>query len=424
VHLVSLGCAKNQVDSEKMLGALVQAGALICEDPRDADTVVINTCGFIASAKEESVNTILAAAKLKDEGTCQRLIVAGCLVARHPDELAVELPEVDAFTGVGDAEAVVRACGLRPRGCARLRFGLPHVAFLRIADGCDNRCAYCAIPLIRGSLRSEPPRAVVAEASRLAGQGAREIIIIAQDTTSYGRDRKDGASLARLLPRLAAVTGKAWLRLMYTHPAHFSDDLISAYQDLPTLCRYVDVPLQHLSDPILKRMGRRVTQKQCLDLIDKLRARVPGLVLRTTFLVGFPGETASQFNELLRLVERIEFDHLGAFTYSVEEGTAAARLPRRVSQKEKDRRYAELMAAQQEIAARRNAARMGQRCMLLVDSPAPGRKGAFISRFYGQAPDVDGVTLLRAANAKPGRFFDAVITAAQGYDLVARPWKR
>ena len=420
VHLVSLGCAKNQVDSERLLGALVEAGALVCADADDADTIVINTCGFIQPAKEESVETILEAARLKEEGACKRLVVVGCLVERHGAELRPELPEVDGWAGVGDVDAMVRACGLEPGGAAgRLRFGLPHVAYLRIADGCDNRCAYCAIPIIRGPLRSEAPEAVYAEAEALVADGAREVIVIAQDTTAYGAGRPGLPSLPELLEGVAARIGDAWLRLMYTHPAHFGDDLIDAYARIPNLLPYVDVPLQHLADPVLERMGRKITQADVLRLVERLRERVPDVVIRTTFLVGFPGETDADFRELLRRAEETAFDWAGGFEYSPEEGTPAEGMDGQVPPDVRADRLAELMELQQEITAAKNAARVGSELDVLVDGPSEDLPEALEARFYGQAPEVDGITLLFDTDAEPGQRLRVRVTDAEVYDLVA-----
>jgi len=403
-----------------VLGRLAASGALICADPRDADTLIINTCGFIAPAIEESIGTIHEAARLKQRGTCRRLVVMGCLVQRHGSRLRRELPDVDAFVGVGDVEAVLRACGVRPRGTpgVRLRFGLPHVAYLRIADGCDNRCAYCTIPIIRGPFRSRPEKKILAEARDLTADGARELVLVAQDTTSYGRDLP-GASLPRLIEKLQRRCGDAWLRLMYTHPAHFGDDLIEAFRSAPALCSYVDLPLQHLADPILKRMGRRVTQARILGLIDKLRDRIPGVALRTTFIVGFPGETDEHFEELLRLVGQIRFDHLGVFTYSREPDTRAARMRAHVPETVKEQRRDALMRRQYDIVGRRNRQYEGRVVEVMVDGRS--EDGRFAARTRCQAPEVDSIVLIETRRAEPGQRLSARITGVQGYDLVARP---
>ena len=419
VCLISLGCVKNQVDSEHFLGRLTEGGAVICSEPDDADVIVVNTCGFILPAKQESVDTILEMAQHKEHGRCRRLVVAGCLVARHEDELRQELPEVDAFVGVGDTDALARACGLQPGvgPAPRLRFGLHHVGYLRISDGCDNRCAYCTIPLIRGPLRSRSVADVLSEADDLIADDAREMVVIGQDTTSYGLDR-GRAELPSLLTRIADRVGDRWLRLMYTHPAHFTRELISAFADAPQLCPYVDLPLQHLADPVLKRMGRRVTQRQVLDLIDDLRQRVPDIAIRTTFIVGFPGETDRDFAEMMRRVEHTRFDHLGAFAYSREEGTPAAGMPNQVDEDTAQARLDALMDIQYGIVSSRHSQRLGQTVTVLIDGPSDD--GRSIGRTRGQAPDVDSVVLISGCCAEPGAVGYVRITGAEDYDLVGQ----
>ena len=424
VHLVSLGCAKNQVDSESLLGGLVEAGALICERPEDADVIVVNTCGFITDAKQESIDAILEAARFKEEGVCRRLVAVGCLAERYGRELRDQMPEIDAFAGVGDVDAMVRACGLEPRGCGRLRLGPRHIAYLRIADGCDNRCAYCAIPIIRGPLRSAAATDIVAEADALVRDGAREIVIIAQDTTAYGADLAGAPALPALVERIAEKTGDAWLRLMYTHPAHFTDDLVEAYARVPSLLPYVDLPLQHLSDPILARMGRRMTQALALRLIERLREKIAGVAVRTTLLVGFPGETDRDFEEMLRLVEQIRFDNLGAFEFSAEEGTSAERMPDQVPEGLRRERFDALMALQQRIASENGLEHVGADVDVMVDGPDPLDADRSVGRTCAQAPDVDGVTFLPRRLCEPGRVVRSRIVGADVYDLFAEEAQR
>jgi len=395
VHLTTLGCAKNLVDSERLLGRL--------------------------GAAEESLAAIADLARYRRSGPCRALLVTGCLAQRYAGALRRGLPEVDGVFGLGREEAIVRACGLRPAGGGRLLLTPRHTAYLRISEGCDNRCTYCAIPLIRGPFRSRPAEAVLDEARTLLAAGARELILIGQDTTRYGADRPGAPRLPQLLERLSALPRLRWLRLLYTHPAHFTDELVDAYASLPRLCPYVDLPLQHLDDRLLRRMGRKVTRRRVLNLLDRLRERVPGVAIRTTFIVGFPGETRREFNELLHLVRRLRFDHLGAFAYSREEGTPAARMRGQVSHRAKARRLRDLMLAQQEIVFERHRAAKGRIVEAVVDGPAPDTPGVWIARSRTQAPEVDGAIRLHGRGLRPGRFLKVRITGAAGYDLLASP---
>jgi len=422
VHLASLGCAKNLVDSERLLAKLAAAGAIVGAAPEDADVIVVNTCGFIRPAKEESIGAIAEYSRLKEEGSCRKLVVMGCLAERYAGELREGFPEVDAVFGIHQQDAVVAACGLVPSDTedpGRLLVTPRHTAYLRISEGCDNRCSYCAIPLIRGGFSSRPSQEILDEARRLVAGGVRELVVIGQDTTLYGTDLVGEIRIHELLARLNEIPHVRWIRLLYTHPAHFTQELVDAYVSLSKLCPYVDVPLQHLSDRILRRMKRRVTQAQCLALIGRLRSAVPGIAIRTTFLVGFPGETRAEFNELLGLVRQLRFDHLGAFAYSREDGTPAARLPEQISERAKSRRLRDLMLAQQEIAFERNRAMRGEVLEVVVDRPSVER-AVWIARSRTQAPDVDGVTYLRGEGLRPGLFVQAKITGSRGYDLVAR----
>ncbi len=421
IHLASLGCAKNLVDSERILGKLAAAGAVVGAPAGEADIIIVNTCGFIAPAKEESISMILDSGRFKQEGSCRRLFVMGCLAQRYAKELRQDLPEVDGVFGLGQDDAILRACGLRSgKDDARLLLTPRHTAYLRVADGCDNRCAYCTIPLIRGPFRSRPIRQILDEAERLVENGVRELNVIGQDTTQYGVDLPGRVRIHDLLARLAEIRKLKWLRLLYTHPAHFTDALIDAYGAIDKLCPYVDLPLQHLNDDILKRMGRKITRRQCLDLIDRLRTRVPNVAIRTTFIVGFPGETRAQFNELPALVERLRFDHVGVFTYSREEDTPAARFKGQVTERAKERRRRDLMLAQQKIVFERNREMIGSRVTVLIDRADPDRPGRWIGRLPTQAPDVDSVTCVTGANLRPGRFVAATIDGHADYDLTAR----
>jgi ribosomal protein S12 methylthiotransferase len=423
IHLVTLGCAKNLVDSERILGRLAVAGAVIATDPDEADILIVNTCGFIAAAKEESIQAVLRLSQFKRADPRRRLIVMGCLAQRYAPSLRRQLPEVDGIFGLGEEDAVLAACGLRVQSGeepGRLLLTPRHTAYLRIADGCDNRCAYCAIPAIRGPFRSRPAEEILKEARELVASGARELNVIGQDTTLYGADRPGSPRIHELLARISQTPRLRWLRLLYTHPAHFRPELIEAYRSLPKLCPYVDLPLQHLNDDILRRMGRRVSQAQVLDLIGRIRDRVPGVAIRTSFIVGFPGETRRQFDELLEKVCELRFDHLGAFAYSREEGTRAASMPGQLTERTKTRRLGELMRAQQEIVLERNRTLKGTEIEVVVEEPAPGRPDRWIARSRTQAPDVDGVTFVSGEDLRPGRFVRAVVAGSSGYDLIAK----
>lgn len=438
IGLISLGCAKNEVDAERMLGAAAEAGWLICGDPADADVVVVNTCGFIEAARSESLAAIQEALALKAQGRCRAVIVAGCLAERQGRELSRKLPAVDAWLGIADprqvpdvaaqaldehrgATPLIRLAPL-PRSFGdegpRLRITPKHYAYLRIAEGCDNCCAYCAIPLIRGPLRSKPIETCLEEAHQLADDGCRELILIAQDTTNYGLDLYGHRALPRLLVELAAIESLRWLRVLYSHPAHFDDAIVAAFASTPKLCPYVDIPVQHASDRILARMGRGTTRAAMEDLIARLRARIPNLTLRSTALVGYPGETDEDFAALLDFVQAVEFDRLGAFVYSAEEGTRAAAEGPQVPEAVAAERYDELMRHQQAIAFRRAAARVGSHTEVVLDRSLGN--GAFAGRSAAEAPDVDPIIRVRGRRLRPGQFVQVEITDAVGYDLEAR----
>jgi len=422
IHLASLGCAKNLVDSEKLLGRLATAGAWVGASPEEADVIIVNTCGFIEPAKEESIRTILEYGGFKRSGVNKKLIVMGCLAERYPEELRADLPDVNAFFGLHSHDEILRACGLsssHDADDARLLLTPAHLAYLRISDGCDNRCSYCTIPLIRGPLQSRSSEAILAEANDLAGTGVRELVIIGQDTTSYGKDLPEPYPIHRLLRELANIDGPRWIRLLYTHPAHFSDELIDEYAENPKLCAYVDIPLQHLNDNILRRMGRRVSQADCLNLIERLRAQVPDIAIRTTFIVGFPGETDARFKELLGLVRDIRFDHMGAFAYSPEPETPASSLPNQVPIEVVEDRLQSLMLAQQEIAFENNEAMIGRTVEVLIDELAE-EDNVWVGRTEFQAPDVDSATYVAGKDLVPGQFVEAEIVQTEDYDLFAQ----
>ena len=421
VHLASLGCAKNLIDSERILARFAAAGAIVGAPPEEAEIIIVNTCGFIEPAKRESIDTILDYARYKEEGNCQRLIVMGCLAQRYSEELRQGLPEVDGVFGLNQDGDILTACGFT-RTCDSGRFLLTpsHTAYLRISDGCDNRCTYCTIPLIRGSYHGRPAGEIISEAEELVERGVREINVIAQDTTVYGAEAPGGMRIHDLLARLAKIPDLHWLRLLYTHPAHFPDGMIDAYAQIPKLCPYVDLPLQHLNDDILRRMARGATRDESLRLIERLRARVPGIAIRTTFIAGFPGETDEQFNELLQYVRQLEFDHLGVFPYSQEEDTPAALMPNQVPEEVKEERVAELMLAQQEIVFARNASLVGSRMEVVIDAPGD-EDGVWLARSRTQAPDVDSITFVEGEGLSVGEFIEVEVTGADGYDLIARP---
>ena len=424
IHLASLGCAKNLVDSERILGRLAAAGAMVGASAEQADIIIVNTCGFIDPAKEESIQTILELAQHKEKARCRKLLVMGCLAQRYAATLREQLAEADGVFGLGDEDAIMQACGMSRtagRAAGRLLLTPKHTGYLRIADGCDNRCAYCAIPIIRGRFRSRPSKEIVREAVALVRGGVRELNIIAQDTTLYGMDLPKPFPIHSLLERLAeSLPQLKWMRLLYTHPAHFTDDLISAYAAISKLCPYVDLPLQHLSDTILKRMGRKVTQSQILSLIERIRAGVPGVAIRTAFIVGFPGETRAQFNDLLQLVKELRFEHMGVFAYSSEEDTRAARMRGHVSERAKGRRLRDLMLAQQKMVLTRNRRAKGTRVPIVIESRSEDSPEVWVARMATQAPDVDSVVYVTGKGLRPGRFVEVEITGSSGYDLKAQ----
>jgi len=435
--LISLGCAKNEVDAERILGAAAESGWIVCANPADADVVVVNTCAFIDAAKSESLRAIHEALALKAAGQCRAVAVAGCMAQRYARELCRELPGVDAWVGLADPRQlpavaaallegppdspIVRLKPLPPdfgdEG-SRLRITPKHYAYLRIAEGCDNRCSYCAIPLIRGPLRSKPLEVCLAEARQLAADGCRELILIAQDTTNYGLDLYGHRSLPMLLDQLAEIQELRWLRVLYSHPAHFDEATLEAFAATPKLCHYVDIPIQHASDPVLQRMRRRTTRAAMADLIARLRARIPDVALRTTVLVGYPGETDEDFAALLEFIEAAQFDRLGAFVYSEEEGTRAAVEEPTVPEEARAGRYDEVMRRQQAIAFRRTAARVGTVVEAVLDRRLSGSTSA--GRSYAEAPDVDGLIRVAGRRLKAGEFLQVEITGADGYDLEAR----
>ena len=432
VHFLTLGCPKNQVDSEVMLGVLARRGHEIVLDPAAADVLVVNTCSFITPAKEESIEAILDMARVKAGGTGQRLVVAGCLAQRYADQLRTALPEVDVFIGTGDllriADAVEAPLAEGPvvyRGAhhvlparelaTRVRTGAWWTAYLKVSEGCDHRCSFCIIPRIRGRHESRPLTDLIEEAARLAGEGVVELNLIAQDLTAYGRDRRDGSSLAVLLRALAARVPQArWLRLLYAYPASVTEELLEVMATEPAVCHYLDMPLQHISDRMLRAMRRERNGTVIRRLIERIRAAVPGIALRSSFIVGFPGEREEDVAELCGFLEEAELDHVGVFRYSREEGTSAAGLADQVPERLKAERRARVMEVQACVAARRAAAWVGRLTEVLVEGV--DERGGLVGRTASQAPEIDGMVRLRGP-ATPGDLVEARLTGAAIYDL-------
>jgi ribosomal protein S12 methylthiotransferase len=516
IGFLSLGCPKNLVDGEVMLGLAEQAGHHITSDASEADVIVVNTCAFIDSAKQESIDAILEMAEQKKSGQCARLVVTGCLAERYRDELRREIPEIDVVLGTGEVPAIVTALegpgahgrgpgsevkgpgsevrgrrplvqgpvsggarrpgpdgGTAPLAFFRRRSDLPartsdpgprtseleprtpdpgprtsdlgprtsptylydastprhlttprHFAYVKVAEGCDYTCSFCIIPTLRGSYRSRPADSIVTEARALAARGVKELILISQDTTFYGHDRQERGALARLLRDLNAIDGLAWIRLLYLYPTTITDDTLAAMAECEKVCRYVDLPLQHASAAVLKRMRRPGTRATYERLLARIRDRVPSVTLRTTLIVGYPGETEAEFNELDAFVRDVEFDHLGVFTYSHEEGTRAHAARDDVRPAVKRRRREALMARQQEIVARAQHRRVGAVVPVLVDGPSPEHPLVLQGRLEGQAPEIDPVVYLTDCDpdqARAGELIRVELIEARGYDLVARP---
>lgn len=449
VSLISLGCSKNTVDSECLLGELVQNGLLIAEDPAESDICLVNTCGFIDSARRETAETLKRLAQMKKRGRPSRIVALGCLVERAGQEhsLSEFLKRADArvpFSGYPQLPQICRRLmqsgeipGSPSHGCdftaflktPRARIGDAHSAYLKISEGCSNRCHYCSIPLIRGAQASRPMEDILAEAGQLIRHGAREINLVAQDTTTYGADLHGAARLPELLRRLGELDAAVWFRLLYAHPAHLSDEVIELVARAPHLCPYLDLPLQHISDPILERMGRRIGTRQTLRLLERIRAAMPHGALRTTFIVGFPGETEDDFAQLLQLVRGAWFTHAGVFTYSSEPGTPAAKWPDDVPPGEKERRRDALMHAQREVSKEKYRAQLGKTVEVMLDGVAE-RKGILphgamaVGRTRLQAPEVDGTVLIRPPLPKPipepGDRVPVEIVETLDYDVLGR----
>ncbi len=433
---VSLGCPKNLVDSERMLGLLQLDGYTLVSEPAGADFVVVNTCGFIERAREESYATIHEMLELKRKGDIRGVIVSGCLAEREKEKLLETLPEIDHLVGVFGREQVTKVAdrligGLDEQRSVfqpapsrplddrnRLRITPRHFAFLKISEGCDRLCTFCAIPKMRGKHATKPIEDVVAEAEELAADGVRELVIVAQDTTYYGMDLYGEPRLAALLGELEKVRGLDWIRLMYLYPMYFNDEVIEAIAGSKKIVPYLDLPLQHINDTVLRRMQRRVARQATEELLARLRARIEGLVMRTTFITGFPGETDEQFEELVDFVRAERFERLGVFGYSLEPDTPAARLGEHLPEAVKEARRERLMGVQQEIAFAWNAAQIGRSYDVLLDREVAGEKNAWIGRSYADAPDVDGAIYVSGQNLRPGNIVRCEMVASSDYDLV------
>jgi ribosomal protein S12 methylthiotransferase len=465
IGLISLGCPKNLVDGEVMLGLAREAGHEITADAQAADVVVVNTCAFIDAAKEESIDAVLEIAELKRQGRCRRLVVTGCLGERYRDQLRAEIPEIDVVLGTGDVPEIVGALGDagQARGTAmpvrlyrsavqartqgtvtaladavehpvptylydastpRVLSTPRHYAYVKVAEGCDYTCAFCIIPRLRGPYRSRGEDSIVREAETLAARGVRELLLISQDTTFFGIDRGERHALPRLLRRLDRVPGLEWIRLLYLYPTTITDAVLDAMAECDHVCRYIDLPLQHASDSVLRRMGRPGTRAAYDRLLTRIRTRVPGVALRTTFIVGFPGEQHADVDALADFVGDVGFDHLGVFTYSHEEGTRAHQWPDDVPARTKAARRQRIMTLQERLVARRHTAMLGTTVRVLVDGASTDSSLVVTGRLEGQAPEIDSVVVFTECDPStliPGSFVSARITGRRGYDLIAEP---
>ena len=434
ILFISLGCDKNLADSEEMLGLLTAGGHEITDDETQADAIVINTCCFIKDAKEESVETILEMAEYKKTGSCHALVVTGCMAQRYQKEIIQEVPEVDAVLGTTSYGDIVKALEeavagnhfeefrdvdyLPDTGSKRVLTTGGHFGYLKIAEGCDKHCTYCIIPKLRGRFRSVPMERLVAQAEDMAEQGVKELILVAQETTVYGKDLYGKKSLHILLKKLCEIKGIRWIRVLYCYPEEIYDELIETIRDEKKICHYLDIPIQHASDRILKRMGRRTSKQELIDIVGKLRKEIPDIVLRTTLITGFPGETEEDHEELKEFVDEMEFDRLGVFTYSPEENTPAAEMADQVPEEVKEERRDELMELQQEISYDRGQDRIGQELLVMIEGKVAD-ESAYIGRTYGDAPKVDGYIFVQTGELlMTGDFAKVRVTGALEYDLI------
>ena len=437
VHIISLGCPKNLIDSEVMGGLLSRSGLQLVDRNDLADIIIVNTCAFINPAKEEAIEEILNLVQEKKTGHDFRLIVAGCLAQRYGLELLAAIPEVDLFIGVGEVGNIVRHVNKLKKDHSKstaiitkpdFLMTVKHTRFLskttvstylKISDGCDNCCTYCAIPAIRGPARSRKPADILKEAQMLAKRGIKEIIITGQDTTAYGRDLKGRPLLSALLKEMARIKGIKWIRLLYAHPAHLTVDVLETIAAHKNICRYIDLPIQHIDDNILKAMNRQVTSAQIKEMINRARKIIPDVAIRTSLIVGFPGETPKRFERLSDFVRKTKFDHLGVFAYSCEEGTKAASLPARISEAEKERRRDKIMNEQTDISHKINQGLIGSIQEVLLEGKSERSDYNFIGRCRRQAPEIDGLTYVKARKAKTGSIIKCKVIAADDYDLFA-----
>lgn len=434
VLFISLGCDKNLTDSEEMLGMLVENGYEITNDETEAEVIVINTCAFIHDAKEESVNTILEMARYKEKGICKALLVTGCLAQRYKEEIVGEIPEVDAVLGTASYDEIIKALNQVFSGESFLEFkdinSLPkhsrkrvittggYFEYLKIAEGCDKHCTYCIIPKLRGNFRSIPMEQLLSQAEYLAEQGVRELILVAQETTVYGKDLYGEKSLHILLKKLCQIPGIQWIRVLYCYPEEIYPELIQTMKEEPKICHYLDLPIQHCSDRILKRMGRRTTKQELVDIVETLRREIPDIILRTTLITGFPGETQEDHEELMEFIDTMEFDRLGVFTYSPEEDTPAAIMPDQIDEEVKLDRQAELMELQQEISLDKGNDKIGSVVEVMIEGKVSD-ENAYVARTYGDAPNVDGYIFVNTGTElMSGDFARVHVTGALEYDLI------
>ena len=434
ILFISLGCDKNLVDTEVMLGLLASKGYEMTDDEQEADIIVINTCCFIHDAKEESIQNILEMAELKKEGKVKALIVTGCMAERYKDEILEEIPEVDEVLGTTAYDKILDAVDAALEGNQEVILSdidalpLPetkrlvttggHFAYLKIAEGCDKHCTYCIIPKVRGNYRSVPMERLVNEARELAEQGVKELILVAQETTLYGKDLYGEKSLHKLVNELCNISGIRWISILYCYPEEITDELIQVMKEEPKVCHYLDLPIQHANDTILKRMGRRTTKQELVHIVEKLRSEIPDICLRTTLITGFPGETAEQHEELMQFVDEMEFDRLGVFTYSPEEDTPAAGMPEQIEEEVKEDRQAEIMELQQEIAFDKAEDMIGREVLVMIEGKVAD-ENAYVGRTYRDAPNVDGLIFINTnEELLSGDFARVKVTGALDYDLI------
>lgn len=432
VGLISLGCARNLVDSEVMLGAVKRAGFHLSHDPTLCDIIIVNTCGFIEDSKKESIDTILEMAALKKKGRLKKLVMTGCLTQRYSDQLAQELPEVDLFVGTGEYPKIVaflegesekiqvgRPSVLPDEERPRLLTTPQHYAYLKLAEGCQHSCSFCIIPKLRGPLRSRSIESLVTETKVLLAQGVKEFNLIAQDSTGYGRDRKEGATLLKLFDALTNLKGEKWFRLFYAYPHGFPMEVVDFMKEYVEICNYLDLPIQHINDRLLKAMRREGDSCDIRKILSTVREKIPEVTLRTTCIVGYPGETEKEFQELADFIAEGHFDHVGVFTYSHEEGTTAGKLNDDVPAKVKRARKKQVMEIQQEVSRKRNRRWVGQKIKVLIDGPSAESNVIMTARHQGQAPDVDGIVFLNECTLPAGTFATAEVVEAHAYDLIA-----